>query len=308
MALNWPQQVAAHHSASIFTGGAGSMMKTERHPQGGFTLIELIIVIILLGITSTFVFNYLGFGAQVFRDTTEREQLVSQSRFALERLSRELSNSLPRSVRETGSEGGGEITCLEFVPIRASSSYLQIPRPGPESDNDLVGIYPVFDRDPATFTPYLFIGGENQTQIYGSNSNRRKELADFPLSADSDGLVVLDNAADFMSDPVFPGSSVGSRYYVTSQPVSWCYNQSSGELRRYRDYGFVNPQPLPPGGDHELMARLLVNDLAAGQAPFTANPAILTRNNLVQLELRFQRQNTSEPLILQHEVHVPNVP
>src|SRR5690554_3175747 len=101
----------------------------------GFTLIELIIVIILLALSGLFVFNYLGFGAQIFRDTTEREQLVAQSRFAVNRLTAELRNAVPRSVRTRGADSQ---RCLEFMPIIASSQYLGLPRPGPTASDPFV--------------------------------------------------------------------------------------------------------------------------------------------------------------------------
>src|SRR5690554_6805250 len=94
----------------------------------GFTLVELIVVIVLLGIVGTFTFSFIGTGARIYQDTTEREHLVAESRFAVKRIASELRNALPRSIRVLTSE---QNRCVEFVPIVSSSNYIQIPRPGP---------------------------------------------------------------------------------------------------------------------------------------------------------------------------------
>ena len=65
----------------------------------GFTLVELILVIVILGIVSVGTVQYLSFGAQIYADSAERDEVVSQARFLLTRLSKELRHATPGSVR-----------------------------------------------------------------------------------------------------------------------------------------------------------------------------------------------------------------
>lgn len=72
----------------------------------GFTLIELVMVILLLGVMVTFSSQFIGIGTQIYGDASSREQLMSDARFAMERLNRELRDAVPGSVRVEDAGGG----------------------------------------------------------------------------------------------------------------------------------------------------------------------------------------------------------
>ncbi|RUO37595.1 hypothetical protein CWE13_06480 [Aliidiomarina shirensis] len=272
----------------------------------GYTLIELVIVIILLGITSTFIFSYIGFGARIYSDVAGREQLVSQSRFAVERLTRELRNALPRSIRVLP---GDLQRCIEFVPILTSSSYVQIPKAGPTASDDFIGVLPQTTNTLAG--EYLFVYATNANFIYGNTPLRRKTIDAVSNNVPEDGLITIDysNTPSF-----FPTDSPASRYYVGGQPVSWCYNANTNALERYQGYGLgvsqLTQAALQSGfsGSREIMAVDMDNDLNNDELPFRVFEATLQRSSLVQIDLRFRRSAENEPLQILHEVHVPNVP
>lgn len=274
----------------------------------GFTLIELIIVIVLLGIIGTFSFSYLGLGAKIFTDSVGRDQLLNQSRFAVERLSRELRNSLPRSVR-VKSEAG--YSCIEFVPIIASSSYVQLPRPGPFANNAFIGVTPLLEPDQTIINQYLYVYATNYALIYKGDTLRRKVISARNDYTNNAGLSTF----EFVGGPTtFPTGSPARRFFITEQPVSWCVSRTapaSGTLTRFEGYGFHNTQRTFSqlnSASAEVMAQQLYNDFSSNQVPFYVLPATLQRNSLVQIDFRFGRANDSEPLRIQHEVFVPNVP
>jgi MSHA biogenesis protein MshO len=95
-------------------------------PANGFTLIELITVIVVLGIVSVGVSGFLRSGLQIYSDANERDQLLSQSRFVIERVSRELRAAIPNSVRLQYS-ASADTQCLEFVPALWTSYYTTLP-------------------------------------------------------------------------------------------------------------------------------------------------------------------------------------
>ncbi|MEC9260142.1 MAG: prepilin-type N-terminal cleavage/methylation domain-containing protein, partial [Pseudomonadota bacterium] len=74
------------------------MINTTRHNRG-FTLIELVTVIVILGVASAGIASFVRGSMQTYIDVSTREQLLSESRFAIERLKRELRNAVPNSVR-----------------------------------------------------------------------------------------------------------------------------------------------------------------------------------------------------------------
>ena len=62
--------------------------------------------------------QFVSQGLSIYVDTARRDNLQQQGRFAVERVSRELRNALPGSVRVAGN-------CVDFMPVLNASSYLQ---------------------------------------------------------------------------------------------------------------------------------------------------------------------------------------
>ncbi|MEX1222876.1 MAG: prepilin-type N-terminal cleavage/methylation domain-containing protein [Idiomarina sp.] len=263
----------------------------------GFTLIELVAVMLILAVSGIAVFSYLRVGAEIFVDAVGRDQLSAQSRFALERLSRELKGSLPASARELTDDATYQ--CLEFVPVPSSGLYLSIPRP-PNSNAPMDVVTP----DPNLFGSRIIVNAFTEGHIYRNGApGRSLALVDNTVDTPSAGFTRL----EFASGDRFTSGSAARRYYSIDDPVSWCLEGEN--LRRYQGYGRnQNQQPPSALGTGETMATNLTNDVSLpAQLPFTVANATLQRNGLVQLQLRFARSEGTEPLILHHEVHIPNV-
>ena len=99
----------------------------------GFTLVELVTSLIILAIVSVGISGFIRSSMQIFNDVTEREQLLGDSQFAVERLTREIRNAIPNSVRLAGD---ASVHCLQYIPIDYSTFYLQLPQL-PSSDTQL---------------------------------------------------------------------------------------------------------------------------------------------------------------------------
>jgi len=86
--------------------------------QKGFTLIEMVMALVILGIISLAIGSYLQLGAQGYVDTVNRDRAQGIARFALEKMTREIRHAAPNSV-STSNSGN----CLSFYPVRYSGFY-----------------------------------------------------------------------------------------------------------------------------------------------------------------------------------------
>ncbi|WP_298716522.1 type II secretion system protein [uncultured Oceanisphaera sp.] len=88
----------------------------------GFTLIELVIVLVLIGISAIFSTRFIADMAAGYVGTAERGQALAGARFTMERLRRELAVAYGPSVYITNIVDDEH--CIYFVPALAAGTYL----------------------------------------------------------------------------------------------------------------------------------------------------------------------------------------
>ena len=259
----------------------------------GFSLIELIVVILILGILSAGTAIYIVRGMQAYTDTVRRDRLTAVARAATERVVRELRNALPNSIR-LASNGGVE--CIEFVPVDSAGAYLEdlaprgsitafnaVPYLPPPTGDRFVVIYPY-----AT-TPLYTAGNPGPVAGYDPASNATA------------GEVRLVSAHRFAHD------SPRHRFFLTGGPVSFCIDGASSRLDRYTGYGFTSTPAAPPHATPALVAEhLQLVDGGAAVTPFAWDPGSLIRAGVVTLDLRFMEEG--EWVRLRQEVQIRNAP
>lgn len=278
----------------------------------GFTLIELVIVIILLGIMAAGIGGFVGLSTQTFVNVSERDELLASARFAVERLNREVSNAVPNSIRiKTDTDTNQQ--CLEFMPVKASTTYTSIPVLGSAGlsmqvipflgeDGDFFEC-PIFCASAITVYPLdsseIYIDVNNNPlptsgQTVGMNtfitpSPANTSLWTLPLKGDPPGFI-------------FTRTSPTQRAYIFDDPVAYCVDNN--RLLRYQGHGVSQNQALVPPTPSVLMAENII-DISAANMPFTLEQPTLQRNALVQLKLTFERDN--EQIVFDHAIHLKNV-
>ncbi len=276
-------------------------MRRNRVSAGGFTLVELVTVMVLLGIAVVGMSTLLGNMSGIYLQSVQREQLLGQSRFVLERLNRELRDAVPNSLRVNNSSNW---SCLEFVPFTAVMRYRTIAlQPDTLTTMDVVSKDPNFG---AAAGQWLLVYPANPADIYTASA-QKVQLHNTPQPDDGD----KNNATrrlQFSQAFGFGTVSPATRAYLLDSPVSFC--ALGNEIRRYQGYSLQSTQPLPGSGlsNGALMARQISNDLAT-RPVFELAPDALTRNSLVQIQLELTaEQDSSTVLSYSHLIQVSNVP
>lgn len=254
----------------------------------GFTLVELVMVIVLLGIVATISVQFVVLSTRGALDVSARQQRALQGVVIGEQITRELREAFPLSVRTSGS-------CLEWIPLVAGTSYVKLTT-GP--DFDVLSVAS-FSKVPAAETNRVMVYGYGTStgSLYG-NSNPG------PVSPEIDAI---DNTASPATINLSAGHRFGERsperrLFVTGPPISLC--QNGRFLHRYSSYTASTTQPAPPAVKPEVLAADLVND----SVDFKFTPATFRRAAVVQFSFTLADPRGDETTTFSQEVQLRNVP
>lgn len=274
-------------------------MSQTRHRQRGFTLIEAIVAMVLLGIAGSLVGMFIRIPIEGYFDTERRARLTDTADTALRRMARDLRLALPNSIRITAV---GNVRYLEFLQTRVGGRYRTDPTAagggnplefGIADTNgfDVLGTPPVFQA--GDHVAIANLGTDSGADAYTGNNM-------VPITGITPAGVV--QFAAFR----FPVPSPGARFFIVDQRVTYECNPDAGVLRRYSGYALVGAaQPTPPGVAPVLLAQRVANRANACTMTYDANVAN-TRMGVVSMSLTLEEAGESVTLL--HQVHVSNVP
>ena len=260
----------------------------------GYSLIELVIVIAILGIIGVGLFSLYTTSIRQYIDASRRAEMTTSARLALERISRELRNALPNSVR-VSSDGN----CVEFRPVLTAAIYADLPTSSPATSLTASAFSLPTGSWSVAVMPLQTSDGVN-SDMYGS-----APLASVGITAvsapDANNLVTVSLAAAHQ----FPRTSPSRRLYVVGGASSFCIT-STEQLRRYSGYSSsVNQPPVSSLGSGDLLAENV--QPGDSSAPvFRYFPGSLERNAVLDVSLSLRVGD--ESLRYAHEVQIRNVP
>lgn len=288
----------------------------------GFTLVELITVIVLTGILSLVVWRNLSLPIRGFADMTARNETTGAIRLAMNRMTREIRLALPNSVR-VSPDG----TALEMLRLSGGGRYRVEADPGdPASDPINLG---------ATADTFSVLGDWNipsnvrtsagvaaclagtadclaiyntgnpgtcAAQAAGTRTNAwcGDNLAGI-ASANGGTRILSFNRTD--GTTAFPTGSPVNRFFVVDTTVSFVC--AGGELRRYAGYAIAATQSVPPAGTPAVLATNVAS------CSFSYLSGSLSRAGLVALSLTLNltnSENRTESVTLFDQLQLPNSP
>jgi MSHA biogenesis protein MshO len=152
----------------------------------GFTLIEMVTVILILGIIIVGISSFVIFGTRIFVESSAVDQVLSQSRFGIERMTRDIRRAVPNSVRVlTATDGSYQ--CLELLPISASTSYLDAPFVPQSAQNTLTAIKSI---RPINAAQSVLIYPLTNSEIYNPQATIAKRFIVQSVAETSDQLTI----------------------------------------------------------------------------------------------------------------------
>ncbi|MGH8622705.1 MAG: prepilin-type N-terminal cleavage/methylation domain-containing protein [Burkholderiales bacterium] len=271
-----------------------------RAPHGacGFTLVEMIVVIVITGIIGAVVAVFIRQPVESYVDVVRRGELSDIADTALRRITRDVRTALPNSIRITTA---GNVTYLEYLQTSGGGRYRAAPDSAGAGDAldfvaadasfDVIGTMPtlaagnsivVYNLSPSGSTANAYNGGNRAA--YASNTSTTITLSPaklFPFQSPAKRFQVVEHAITYACDPLPAGTGV---------------------LRRYWNYGIVDPQPTPPGGSNALLA----TNITGCSFTYATTNAATARTGILALDLQISKGG--ETVRLFQQAHVNNVP
>jgi MSHA biogenesis protein MshO len=280
-----------------------------RLKQAGFSLFELIIVIVLIGIMATGAGMLITSPIDAYTDQVRRQLLVDQAEMALRQIARDVRQALPNSIRTTPVGAGW---ALEMVNTVDGARYRDEIGGAYGADTDILDFTGADDQfnflgllDLADLTGQrLVIYNTAPANIY-SDAASGASLGIITPAATTLTLTTPPPGIEHhvtMGTPFqFSQQSPGQRAFIVSGPISYICDPASGRITRYINYAYTVGQPTPPAGAFEGP---VVTQLAGCSINYTAGTA--QRGGIITLEISLS--DSGENITLMHQVHVDNVP
>ena len=295
------------------------MRRAVHQRQAGFTLVEAVIVIAIIGIVGAIVAVFIRLPVQNYADSVARAEVTDEADLALRRMARELRLALPNSVR-VNADG----SAIEFLLTKTGGRYVSVE-----------------DNPPAT-TPVLDFAGGARTLTVAGTLTRPVNAGDYFVvynlgsgmaPADAWGWTTSDRNIARISTAVASGAqpvltlddnpfssqsvtmpSPEQRFQIVSGPVTFaCARAADGALvlTRYAGYAINLNQVNPPVNATAAPLTRRVNSCAGIFAYDQASSA--QRSALVSITLELAARTVAgtaatSTIRLVHQVHVDNTP
>lgn len=263
--------------------------------NSGFTLIELVTVIVLISILAVIGGGFMVRSADSYHDSVSRSQLIQQGRQAIERVTRELRIAAPGSVRVSSNN-----LCIEWLPVLAGANYLN----DVSDQSNGAPATTSIETAPvvlASGTPrYVSIGALASSEVYGANPASMALYGSLDSSA-IPNLINLGAAKQFLRN------SINRRLFIAAHPKQACI--AGGRLTIHENYTGAGSYPSSASlnGTPPNAGVLLAEGVLPGaELPFAISNGTEVRNTIVLVALPVEKNG--ERVTLRHQVMVRNVP
>ena len=305
-------------------------MQAAMNARRGFTLIEMVVAIIVLGIVGTAFGVFIVPAINANQAVERRAALVDSAEIAVRRMARDIRIALPNSVRVSYVAGtgfavemiptidggryclGGDANCAGAAQILAIGSS--------DTDFDILGCFHNATFTGATFpsTAFRLVVGDSNGAVYsaaGTNAVVTPTATSITLStvngggagsgacgASSGASTSYRHHLALSAAQTFPNGSSRRRVFIIQTPVTYICNIAAGTLTRYYSYAISGTAPTPtspPAG----ATSALVTDRVSACTVTTLTPDVQAQG---YVKLSLSLTNAGETVQLNHETELDN--
>lgn len=289
--------------------------------QLGFTLVELIVVIVITGIIAATIVVFVRPALDAYTDTRGRADLSDQADTALRRIVRDVRQAVPNSIRMPNAQ------CFELVPAAGGGRYRQ----GPDTTNDspagctspssTCAAYIDPTRAVTTFdtltalvkTPavgdWVVINNQNSNDVYEGNNRSAITAVATPASSQGKHRLTVNSFS------ISPGYGSGRFQVVANneQAVFYICSGADGTLdaqgngkgtlyRLKRNFTAAYPTSCPAVGSADVMA----TRVRSCTFIYDPNQGATQQSGFLWMNLELARNGETASLAV--GAHVMNVP
>ena len=282
-------------------------MPTSLHQHArGFTLVELVIVIVLLGVIGGIVAVFMKAPIDAYVSGGRRAALTDVADTTVRRIARDLRRALPNSARACSGANG-----IQFIPTKTGGRYRAegagaLTFNAPVSSFNMLGDNASLAGAPLPLDQIIRLNdliviynlgpGVPSADAYSTPNNYSAVTS---LGTTSGGETPIN-----ISSKLFPLASASNRFHVVPAGENMVsYVCSGNTLSRFASSAITAAATCPIGP-------AIATYVDCGNTTFTITDAgnALNRNALVSMRLTILDSSSTETVTLQHEVHVNNTP
>ena len=283
-----------------------------RSRHHGFTLVELIMVIVIMGAIGGMVSVFMKSPIDAYFDSARRAALTDVADTVVRRMARDIQRALPNSIRNPSD---ATYQCIEFIPTKTGGRYRAATDGAGAGDPlDFSTTDPSFNMlglNSALPVDQKIVGADviavYNLGISGSDAYTGVNTAVVSSVEGTPTLVANETKITLTAGKKFPLESGSSRFQVIPNDekiVSFvCPTTIPGNLVRNSNYAYpasIDATTACPTGGAILAKNVTCTLNYSGSD--------LQRNALVSMLLNVTDSSSGEAVRLQHEVHVSNTP
>lgn len=276
----------------------------------GFTLVELIVVMVITGILAASITVFLKPAIDSYVDSRHRADLTDMADTALRRMSQDIRSAVPNSVRSVSA------SCFQLVPTiaggryrKASDTTKDTPLPCTPSATcsaplDVTQATTVFDvLSPMATVPaqndWVVVGNQNAGDVYaGTNRAQISVTPTTPRVSDGRHRITVTSTQ-------FPSGYDGGRFVIVPNTTQTIFYSCVGGTLYRTAAAFNANQATTCALD---TGAVVATDVAPSGCTFVYDPNQGATQQSGFVSIRLELSRSGESVVLAHGVHVDNAP